>query len=384
MAARRNRVEAGSRLRIPLRNISRVAAALVACGLLAGPAAAQAVSGSVRSEGTGRPVVGALVTLEHLAGGEAGVTLSDTAGAYRVAVPAAGTYRLRVARVGHPDVLSPPLVLGAAGTLSYSMDLPETALLTLEGLRVEASPRCGRTQQGGPGLERVWAAARTALRLTARTTADSLLGFEYTTYVRELDAGGRRILRDSTSRGRSTGGIPFSSLPADSLARAGYVQLRPETRELVFHGPDAEVLLSGTFLDTHCFRLRGGRRGMAGLAFEPTGEGRGVDVRGTLWLDAATAELRHLEFSYAGLPQGAAGELGGRLEFARTLSGAWIVRRWSLRWPLAPTEFDVETGILRVGRIYGVREVGGEVTQVTPARRTPLPSAGVPGTPSRT
>lgn len=79
-----------------------------------------------------------------------------------------------------------------------------------------------------------------------------------------------------------------------------------ERDTLVFHAPDAAVLLSDTFLDTHCFRLQSAHRahvGMVGLAFEPVRGTRTPDVHGVLWMDAESAELRLLEYGYGDLPR---------------------------------------------------------------------------------
>ena len=78
-----------------------------------------------------------------------------------------------------------------------------------------------------------------------------------------------------------------------------------------------------------------GERGLVGLAFEPTGEGKRVDLEGTLWLDEETAELSRLDFDYTGLPPSMGRvEAGGRVEFDRLPTGEWIVPRWSIRMPV--------------------------------------------------
>lgn len=356
-------------LRIPFRRlVPACAAGFATLLLLCSAALAQSVEGVLRAQGSGHPVAGALVSLESAAGAESGAALSDSAGQYRVAAPVAGTYRLRVQRVGHPDVLSGWMTLAHGGHLEHPLALPDGAVVSLEALRVEAGPRCEGSPRDGRALERAWEEARKALRMTARAAEDPGVEFEFTTFARELAADGRRTLRDSTARGRAVGRAPFASIPADSLARVGYVQFRADVGQLLFHGPDAGVLLSEAFLASHCFRLREGRRGMLGLAFEPVPGARGVDVQGTLWLDRASAELRNVEFSYTGLRSADRGRMGGRLDFARLPSGLWIVRKWSLRWPLSRAELDARTRMLHVGPTYGIREVGGEVTEV---RRVP-------------
>ena len=317
--------------------MSRLAAVAFA-GLLLLPAAlsAQVVEGRLASAASGGAVQGALVTLVDAGGGEVRETLSDSAGAYRLAAPAAGTYRVRVERVGYTTVNSAAFALGAGQVLAFPLRLAEESF-SLEGLRVEARPRCEVRARDGRALEQVWNEARKALRITARTAADSSLAFEYTSFRRQVDPDGRisrnihgQVILDTTTTAQAVGAIPFASAPAGSLSSTGFVQPRADSAFVVFHAPDAEVLLSDEFLDTHCFRLvRGGRgeRGMLGLAFEPVPGVSRPDVRGTLWLDARSAELRYLEFTYTGLrTPSSARRMGGRVDFARLPGGAWIVR----------------------------------------------------------
>lgn len=62
----------------------------------------------------------------------------------------------------------------------------------------------------------------------------------------------------------------------------------------MFYAPDAEVLLSDAFLDSHCFSLREATvQGEArlGLTFEPV-PGRTIpEVRGVLWWTPKTLDF---------------------------------------------------------------------------------------------
>jgi hypothetical protein len=65
------------------------------------------------------------------------------------------------------------------------------------------------------------------------------------------------------------------------------------------------VLLSDTFLADHCFKIEPARwstRATLGLAFQPVPERKKPDIKGVLWMDGKTAELRTLEFNYTWLP----------------------------------------------------------------------------------
>lgn len=169
--------------------------------------------------------------------------------------------------------------------------------------------------------------------------------------------------------------MPFASIPAERLSAGGYVQTTPEG--MFYYSPDAEVLLSDAFLDDHCFRTvdgRGDDAGLIGLAFEPI-RGREVpEVRGVLWLDRHSAELRFLEYNYTGLPlpwSVPTDDLGGRVEFERLPSGTWIVRRWWIRMPMLQTtggrlDNRAAAGAFppRTTVLAGLREEGGEVAEV--------------------
>ena len=101
--------------------------------------------------------------------------------------------------------------------------------------------------------------------------------------------------------------------------------------ELRYFSPDAQVLLSDVFLDSHCFRLtaHSDYETLVGLAFEPVRRSDFKDVEGTLWLDRETAALQFLEYGYtwAQYPE-ALGVARGHVEFEGLPNGSWIVRKW--------------------------------------------------------
>jgi len=113
------------------------------------------------------------------------------------------------------------------------------------------------------------------------------------------------------------------------------------------HGPDARVLLSSDFADSHCFRIvdsagleeeqAAGER-WVGLAFEPAPEPASViRIGGTLWLDRASGELRQVQFQYRWYeprrqiwaPWGAGS--GGTIRYRGLDDGRWIIEWWELR-----------------------------------------------------
>jgi hypothetical protein len=161
-------------------------------------------------------------------------------------------------------------------------------------------------------------------------------------FRQELDPDGIPVAAPEYESIRVYGRHPFRSALPHDLAFGGWVR-RQGQAGLKFYAPDAEVLLSESFLGLHCFRLvrseaAPGR--LLGIEFEPA-PGRRVgrpipDIRGVLWLDRETGELRSLEFGYARLELPVPIEpLGGRVEFDHLPDGGWIVQSWEIRTPLA-------------------------------------------------
>ena len=155
----------------------------------------------------------------------------------------------------------------------------------------------------------------------------------------------------------------MQSLPAEDLVSEGFVR-ESEGNETEYYAPDAQVLLSNAFLNTHCLKLTADEASpsLIGLAFEPGIEGELADVEGTLWVDRESGELRFLEYGYTRVPfdQGRE-QAGGRLEFEALPDGAWIVRQWWIRMP------TVQRSGLNRARLLGFKETGAVITRVTRA-----------------
>ncbi len=154
---------------------------------------------------------------------------------------------------------------------------------------------------------------------------------------------------------------PFHSPPEEELLTRGYVW--KEGEKTVYSGPDPQVMLSATFLDTHCFRpveSDSANRPVVGLAFEPV-EGRTLpDITGVLWMDEATAELSHLEYSYVRMENEELDNVGGgRAEFQQLENGAWIVRRWWITMPQVHTHGGI-FGFFSREEVVGFEDTGGE------------------------
>jgi hypothetical protein len=344
----------------------------IACCALAGlllpgtPLAAQAVRGLLVEQGTLAPIGGASVTLVRADGERAAWALTLANGSFNIAAPP-GVYRLRAERIGFATALSEPLELRTGETLTYRMEAPASAV-QLEAITAEGERRCVLRPAEGLEVAALWEEARKALSVAARMEADRGLRLRAERFTRELEANSGVVRRDVERRALEYSGPPFAALPAAHLVTTGFAE-RDTDGAWLLHGPTAETLLSDEFLDTHCFRVvrRGAAPGQIGLGFEPVRNRPIPDIRGTLWLDEATAELRHLEYSYEGLDApGPAALYGGRIEFDRLPSGAWYVRDWWIRSPIVSIPED-RRGRRLTARVDGLLEHGGRVLDVAAA-----------------
>lgn len=323
-------------------------------------ALSQTVTGVLRAEGSLSAIEGAVVALLDGQGAARVATLTDRAGRFRLTAPAPGSYRVRAERVGFRGTISEPLALAPGETVTRDLVAPAVAI-ELGGIEVSSvARRCVVRPREGVEAATLWDEARKALEAAALTEEQSLVRYRIRRYHRELDRQTLTVRSEQASTSAGVGERPFVSRPAAELAEEGYVRMEGDSR--IYYAPDAPVLLSDEFLDTHCFRVEKDEEqpGLIGLAFEPVRDRRIPDIRGVLWLNAKTAELLFVEFDYTRmqLPEPAAN--GGRVEYERLPSGAWIVRRWWIRMP----QLAREAGQPRTF-VSGVLEAGGEVTELS-------------------
>ena len=106
---------------------------------LAADARAQIVRGTVR-DGTGQPVVGALVELMR-GGRHVTRALSDEAGRYRLMAPQGGRYGMRVLRIGFRTTRPVEIDVPASGTLAHDPLAPMIAV-HLDDVQIRAEKRC--------------------------------------------------------------------------------------------------------------------------------------------------------------------------------------------------------------------------------------------------
>lgn len=322
--------------------------------------------------------------------------VTSSRGVFLLRAPRAGAYRVRVLRLGQAPTTSARLELAGTETMSLRMVLANRPLV-LARRDVRGKDECRVRPDSGLLVTQLLLEARTALLASVSTSLDGERIAEYQRFTRMEDTRGRLVAPEETLTVNTLSAQPFASLSPDSLARSGYVMTAGDSVQ--YFGPDAEVLLSDAFAAGHCFHVvdgTGARAASVGVAFRPVAARRGlVDIRGTLWMDRASAALQMVEYTYDPVPadERRAG-VGGEVHFARTDGGLWFVSHWNIRMPrvavrrTAPVlgQRPIPARTIRV--LEGVRRTGGEVVALfendqLAYRRPVAVAAAVAATPSR-
>lgn len=329
-------------------------------------ASAQSVLVELVASESGGPVSGAFVTLLDEEGRVLRRALTNDDGRCLLTVPDPGPFRVKAEMIGRETQVSSPFVLRPDPSGRVSLSLPVNDV-PLEEIRVEAGERCRLRPAEASAVARVWDEARKALAVQSWTEEEGLYRLDISTWERDLDGTGRRVEREIRRSSTGLTRTPFASLPPEDLVGTGFVRPTEEGGHQ-YYGPDATVILSDPFLDTHCMRLTRSpdHPGSIGVAFAPDGGNDLPDIQGTFWLDEGTARLDVLEYRYTWAPYPEArGIAGGRMEFESLPDGAWILDRWRIRVPVMGRHPDLvragDSGI----RVAAVRETGGEVLGVS-------------------
>ncbi len=339
----------------------------VLMGLCVSPIAradAQVVRGHVTDSLAARPVSAAIVVLVDSTDRERARALTDATGRFVVKADEPGRYRLRTLVIGYRRWESNFIALARGQSVERRVTLGLVPV-ALPVLTVEAERTCSVRPGAGLAAAALWEEVRKALEVTQLTLDRRRYRFATVVHTKEFDRH-RALQAESTQRNSDYTAFGFGSLDAKELKDWGFV--RSSAGGPIYYGPDARLLVSDAFLDGHCFRVRrAGRPGAVGLAFEPVGDQRVPDIEGTLWLDSATVALLGLEWRYTAQPHWArGGDPGGSMEFGQLPNGAWYVRRWTLRAPIARVTLGRADTLLhgtkvREGVVSEVLTAGGDV-----------------------
>jgi hypothetical protein len=278
-----------------------------------------------------------------------------------------GTYRVRVRRIGFRPFVSDPVTLPFKGELLLRV---ESQRIVLDAMVVSATAQCGAIRRDAQTLSTVWDEITKALRASQLTQADLSNIRLMMTYKRELGRNGEVVSRDSSIR-PVTGQRPFGAPDISSLRRRGYVRGNPEAGWEYF-GPDEAVLLSDDFAATHCFQVvrdRKKRDGEIGVAFEPAPDRTLSDIKGVLWVDEKTSELRDIGFVFVNAGVLTQFAPGGFTKFRRVESGTWIVSEWQLRMPKLELRFGSRDSITQIGTFENGGFIVGDPSDTASTRK---------------
>jgi len=315
---------------------------------------------------------GVIITLFTTEGRIAAVGLTSESGDFALRAPAPGTYSVDAKRIGRMRTSSPAVSLQEGETTNLRLAISPVGA-SLPDVRVTSLNTCGQRSGEGHSLAELWEDTRAALTATRVTLEQHPFTATAVRYTRQLDPGTLKVRHEERNEQFGLITAPFSSVSSDELRRNGYVIGQPDGSTL-YHAPDANVLLSDSFLAAHCFRVEKGKginSSLIGITFQPVYTQDMPDVTGTLWLDRQTHQLHTMDFRYTQLPHGTRNDkVGGHLEFVRLPSGAWIIQKWWLRMPLfGTTAGPGHTGLPRVAtvRVTAIQEEGGEIITSTTA-----------------
>jgi hypothetical protein len=234
-----------------MRSILSKSIALLAClALHAQGARAQAVVRGIVVERDGSTGVAGIVVHVERAGSVIARALTSESGDFSALVPESGRYTIRAQRIGFRPVALEISV--GAGPLDPVRLRMADQIETLAMVRVVRQERCGSAIERTPALQALWLEAVKALEATAVAGHEKRKPRSVRRYIHDFAADGRTVLADSSWILRGAVG-PYRSVPASILATSGYVAI--DSTEHTYYAPDLEVLISESFLATHCFAM---------------------------------------------------------------------------------------------------------------------------------
>jgi hypothetical protein len=358
------------------RRVTRlIAVAVVALSALAHPLAAQRLRGRALLPDSATAARGIIVVASDESGKPMASTLTSERGDFDLALPRAGRYDIRALRIGYRPTLVPAVTLAEGETRAVRVVL-NGAAVSLAAVTVRGSSVCRIRQDSGQLVAGLWEEARKALTASRLSSSSGRLFSHWEVYDSASDRTGQVSLSGSSSARAGFSDHPFVSSSPDSLARFGFVWDEPDGTK-AYWGPDAEVLLSESFAELHCFRVEPPskeRPAWVGVSFRPARDRSGIgDIEGTLWLDRESSELRLLDYRYTAIPQEYVdANVGGTIEFLRLTTGNWLVNRWVIRLPRASVQVDqplsnprgISTAPRRRLVVDAIKLTGGVVTSV--------------------
>ena len=345
---------------------------VLALALGATPLAAQVVTGRAVREDGRTPVAGVVITLVQNSDRIRPI-LSDVDGRFAYRNAPTGNWIVRADAAGYGMSFSEAFRMGPRDSVEVTVRLTPFAQQLASVKATGASTKCINDPGSAERTAVVWSAIRSTLEASQATERERQTPLEITVVDHTLDVAKSRLSTTPFKKARSWSGVGFRAYSPEMLDEFGYVKVyadslaaaksdrgvaaeRPqaqsagglntmimverEQEEREYYLPDADVMMSPTFINTHCFsvveREASARAPRAvGLAFRPAATRTVGEVEGTLWLDPVSAALTQLDVDFL-IPGRARALPNARatLDFSQLPTGRWIVSHWSLVMPM--------------------------------------------------
>ena len=193
---------------------------LLVLALLPGVAAAQfPLRVRVVDQESQRPLGGALVSAIGM-GSQTPAVLASGDGTAVLRVPAIGTYRVLVRRIGYQPFTSDTVRVTGTSSVAVTIVVPGLRI-ALSTVRVTARRECdgdapGASSEAGP----LWEEVRKALETSVLSRGTSFIVTTGMSFRRTLADDGRLMSEDTTAKG-TAGARPFKSETPDVLEQIG-------------------------------------------------------------------------------------------------------------------------------------------------------------------
>lgn len=294
------------------------------------------------------------------------MVLTSASGAFQIVAPSPGRYQYRVAAIGFQP--RPPALIDvpADGLVLPDIVLATTLLRLPDLVAVGRGRFCGKSGLADDTFSQLLESAHSALQIMETTIESRQVAFQVAVINTSTLYGAIMNVEVADTFVQPLTRWPVQSIAPDTLRLVGFGRLLEPgveaTRE--YYGPDARVLFSDWFLDSHCFTVdkpkKKGPTDSLYLRFAPSRKSKLIDVSGELVLDARNLALLQFSFRLTNLPNWMPDEAaGGYMEFSRLDSGLWMTRTWAIWAPRA----GIAPGRGRLS-VAGIVEKYGWVTKV--------------------
>lgn len=265
-------------------------------------------------------------------------TITNAEGRFRFVSVPAGDYQLLSLRIGSQPLLSPVLHVKPAESLYYELR-SEPLPIQLPAVTVRAGKTClGKANLAEDSeLATLWGEARKGVE-TRRVFE---LRYRFNRSLRQDVRTQFRLRKDGRQlRVDTVVSEPDSVVVQERRDRARHEAAGYGQGNLLAL-PSEKELLADEFLQNHCLETAIlNKKGAFGLRFRPmTDRHSGYDIRGTIWLDSASYQVRRIEYEHldGGKPFSQVGIDYGDVRVGRT-SFRLPVSGWATLRPRGPSK----------------------------------------------